>query len=83
MAKNPGAFEIKQCFHQVQFNGKSKWDPPLEKDNSQLFVLGEEPSGSLKFNFTLNPVALKDAEKQIKKATDEGDLKKADMLRSN
>lgn len=46
-------------------------------------MLGEEPSGILKFNFTLNPVALKDAEKQIKKASDEGDLKKADMLRSN
>jgi hypothetical protein len=32
VAENPGAFEIKSCFFQVTFNGKSKWDPPTERD---------------------------------------------------
>lgn len=38
-----------------------------------MFNLGEEPSGELSFLFTLNPVALKEQEKAIKKATESGD----------
>ena len=69
---------MKQCFAQVTFNGKSKWDPPLEKDAHGNFVLGEAPTGVLKFNFTLNPALLKETEKQIKKLTEAGDMKQVE-----
>ena len=64
VARNGGAFEIKQCFHQVTLNGKPKWEPPTEKlSGSSIFNLGEEISGILKFQFTLNPLQLKEREK--------------------
>jgi hypothetical protein len=44
-----GAFELKQCFYQVKFNGKAKWDPPVERLGNGLYNLGEEPSGELTF----------------------------------
>lgn len=40
-----------------------------------LYELGEEPSGILKFNFTLNPPLLKEQEKQLKKAIEANDEK--------
>jgi hypothetical protein len=58
--RNPGAFELKNCFAQVSFNGKTKWDPPTMKNAIGLYDLGEEPSGILKFTFTLNPPMLKE-----------------------
>jgi len=79
--ENPGAFELKKCFDTVTFNGKTKWDPPVEKDSNNLFMLGEEPSGILKFNFTMNPAALKETEKQIRKLTEAGDLKQVEAIR--
>ena len=48
-AENEGAFEVKACFAGVTFNGKSKWDPPMEKDSLGIYNLGEAPSGILKF----------------------------------
>jgi hypothetical protein len=47
----------------------------MEKYKNGLFNLGEEPTGELVFNFTLNPPALKEQEKAIKKATEAGDVK--------
>ena len=44
-------------------------------------MLGDEPSGILKFRFTLDPVAVKDFEKKMKKAADEGDTKKVEKLK--
>ena len=76
-----GAFELKQCFHGAQLNAKGKWEPPLEKTNQGLYVLGDEPSGVLKFRFTLDPVAIKDFEKKMKKAGDDGDSKKVERLK--
>lgn len=73
VVRSEAAFEIKQCFPGVRLNGKPKWDPPTEKYKNGLFNLGEEPSGELSFLFTLNPVALKEQEKAIKKATESGD----------
>jgi hypothetical protein len=58
--RSAGAFELKQCFFQVKLNGKSKWEPPIERLQNGLYNLGEEPSGELTFQFTLNPVALKE-----------------------
>lgn len=58
--RNPGAFELKNCFASVSFNGKTKWDPPSTKNAIGLYELGEEPSGILKFMFTLNPPMLKE-----------------------
>ena len=75
VTRNEAAFEIKSCFSGVKLNGKPKWDPPLEKFKNGLFNLGDEPSGELVFNFTLNPIALKEQEKAIKKATEAGDQK--------
>lgn len=43
--------------------------------------MGDEPSGVLKFRFTLDPVAVKDFEKKLKKAADEGDTKKVEKLK--
>ena len=67
----------------MTFNGKSKWDPPTEKKTNGLFNLGEEPTGVLKFQFTLNPILLKENEKLIKKAKEEGDNKKLNELLRN
>jgi hypothetical protein len=64
-------------------NAKGKWEPPVEKTNQGLFVLGDEPSGNLKFKFTLNPLAIKELEKQMKKASDDGDHKKLALLKNN
>ena len=75
VARSEAAFELKACFSAVKFNGKAKWDPPVEKFKNGLFNLGEEPTGELVFNFTLNPIALKEQEKAIKKATEAGDQK--------
>ena len=75
MTRSEAAFEPKQCFNGVKFNGKAKWDPPTERFKNGLFNLGEEPSGELTFLFTLNPPALKEQEKAIKKATEAGDAK--------
>ena len=58
--RNPGAFELKNCLASVSFNGKTKWDPPSTKNAIGLYELGEEPSGILKFMFTLNPPMLKE-----------------------
>lgn len=63
-------------------NGKGKWDPPTERYANGLYNLGEEPSGELTFLFTLNPVALKEQEKAIKKATDAGDTKMVALLKT-
>lgn len=79
--RSGGTFEVKQCFAGVTFNGKSKWDPPLMKNNQGLFDLGEEPSGLLKFQFTNNPPGLKEFEKMLKKANEEGDSKKIEKLK--
>jgi uncharacterized membrane protein (DUF106 family) len=46
-----------------------------------LYVLGDDPSGVLKFRFTLDPVAVKDFEKKMKKAADDGDSKKVERLK--
>lgn len=73
--RSEAAFDIKQCFNGAKFNGKPKWDPPTDKHKNGLFNLGDEPSGELSFLFTLNPVALKEQEKAIKKATETGDQK--------
>lgn len=83
VAENEGKFEIKQCFVKVTFNGKSKWDPPLEKNSQGLFQLGEAPSGVLAFDFCLNPALLKETEKQIRKLTEAGNLKEAEQLIEN
>lgn len=72
---------MKQCFNGAQLNGKGKWEPPADKTTLGLFNLGEEPSGVLKFKFTLDPVSLKELEKKIKKATDEGDTKAVEKLK--
>lgn len=77
VAENEGKFELKQCFVKVTFNGKSKWDPPVEKNSQGLFNLGEAPTGVLAFDFCLNPALLKETEKAIKKLTEAGDLKAA------
>ena len=61
--RSSGAFEAKQCFNGASLNGKGKWEPPLEKNSYGLFNLGDEPTGTLKFNFTLNPPVYKDLEK--------------------
>jgi hypothetical protein len=44
----------------VKLNGKAKWEPPTEKFKNGLFNLGEDPTGDLVFQFTLNPPALKE-----------------------
>jgi len=80
VADNEAKFEIKQCFVKVTFNGKSKWDPPVEKNSSGLFNLGEAPTGVLAFDFNLNPALLKETEKQIRKLTEAGNLKDAEKL---
>lgn len=64
-------------------NGKGKWDPPTEKDSQGLYVLGEAPSGTLVFDFCLNPAQLKETEKQIRRLTEAGDLKQVEILRVN
>ena len=46
-----------------------------------MYVLGDDPSGVLKFRFTLDPVAVKDFEKKMKKAADDGDSKKVERLK--
>jgi len=71
--RHGNTFEIKQCFSGVTFNSKPKWEIPTEKKGNGLFSLGDEPTGLLKFQFTLNPVQLKETEKMIKKAKEEGD----------
>jgi hypothetical protein len=81
--RNERAFEIKQCFMGVTFNGKSKWDPPTEKLPNGIINLGEEPSGVLKFSFTLNPLLAKEHQKMINKAKEEGDSKKLEELTKN
>jgi hypothetical protein len=58
--RSAGGFEMKQCFAGAKLNGKAKWEPPTEKFKNGLFNLGEEPSGELVFQFTLNPPALKE-----------------------
>tara|TARA_B110000285_G_C14944842_1_gene523808 strand:+ start:573 stop:878 length:306 start_codon:yes stop_codon:yes gene_type:complete len=63
-------------------NGKGKWDPPTERYANGLYNLGEEPTGELSFLFTLNPVALKEQEKAIKKAADAGDTKMVALLKT-
>ena len=45
-----------------------------------MFNLGEDPSGILAFTFSLNPVVLKERDKQLKKAMEEGDKKKVQLL---
>ena len=60
VTRSEAAFELKQCFAGVKFNGKPKWEPPIERFKNGLFNLGEEPSGELTFLFTLNPPALKE-----------------------
>ena len=83
--RSEGAFEMKNCFVGARLNGKSKWEPPSEKSSVGLFNLGlgEEPKGSLEFQFTLNPPALKEYEKQLRRATDDGDVKKLAQLKAN
>ena len=54
---------MKACFHQATLNGKGKWDPPERISETSMYNLGEEPSGILKFQFTLNPPQLKEREK--------------------
>lgn len=83
VAENEGKFEIKQCFVKVTFNGKSKWDPPTEKNSQGLFSLGEAPTGVLNFDFCLNPAQLKETEKAIKKLTEAGNLEEAEKLIQN
>lgn len=83
MAENEGKFELKSCFVKVTFNGKSKWDPPTEKNSQGLFSLGEAPSGVLNFDFCLNPAQLKETEKAIKKLTEAGNLEEAEKLIQN
>ena len=80
--RSEGKFELKQCFVGVKLNGKGKWDPPIDRFANGLYNLGEEPSGELTFQFTLNPVALKETEKMIKKAADSGDTKLAELLKT-
>lgn len=63
VAENEGKFELKQCFGKVTLNGKPKWDPPVEKNSVGLFVLGEAPSGILRFDFSLNPTLQKETER--------------------
>jgi Ran GTPase-activating protein (RanGAP) involved in mRNA processing and transport len=75
-----GAFEVKQCFAGVTFNGKAKWDPPLEKNSAGIYNLGEEPSGVLKFQFSLNPPLLKEQQKLLKKAEEAGDSKLVEQI---
>ena len=82
MERSEGKFELKQCFVGVKLNGKGKWDPPIDRFANGLYNLGEEPSGELTFQFTLNPVALKETEKMIKKAADSGDTKLAELLKT-
>lgn len=43
--------------------------------------MGEDPSGILKFRFTLDPPAVKEFEKKMKKAADDGDSKKVERLK--
>ena len=74
---------MKNCFVGAQLNGKGKWEPPSEKSSAGLYNLGEEPSGTLKFQFTLNPPALKDYEKQLRRAMEEGDNKKVELLKAS
>ena len=81
--ENEGKFELKQCFAKVTLNGKAKWDPPAEKDVMGLFVLGDAPTGILKFDFTLDPALLKETEKQIKKLTEAGDMTQVAQIRLN
>lgn len=70
--ENESKFELKQCFVKVQLNGKGKWDPPTDKNENGLFNLGEDPKGTLTFDFVLNPAIFKETEKQIRKLTEAG-----------
>ena len=59
-ALNPSeAFEQKSCFQSVKYNGKSSWSPPTEKTSIGLWKLDGMETGTLTFNFTLDPNAYK------------------------
>lgn len=59
-AESPsGAFEQKMCFQGVKYNGKSNWAPPAEKLNNGLWDLSAMETGTLNFNFAVDPVAYK------------------------
>ena len=67
-----GAFELKQCFAGVKYNGKSKWDPPTERLDTGLWDMSTmEPDKkgemTLTFNFALDPHSYKAEMSKINK----------------
>ena len=60
-----GPFEQKACFAGVKFNNKSNWAPPTERVATGLWDLSAMETGTLVFNFALDPHAYKTEMKKI------------------
>ena len=58
-SKSDGKFDIKACFYGVKINGKANWTPPTNKDLQGSFDLGDQITGNLVFQFTINPILFK------------------------
>ena len=67
-AEHPsGAFEQKLCFQGVKLNGKGNWAPPTERTQLGLWDLSATETGTLAFNFALDPHAYKQEMSKINK----------------
>jgi len=64
--KSEGKFDVKSCFQNVKLNGKANWTPPTTKDkNNQFEIDPSHLTGTLTFQFTINPALFKEQMKKL------------------